>query len=776
MILFALMAVDDIHDKNIPLLGLPYIVKQALGSTVGNIFLIDSAIAITVCCLAVHTSCIRMMFAMARDGRLPFGPQVARVSGRGKVPIVPAIVVGLFAILLLAINIGNQSAFLALTSVAIIMFYLAYLCVTGPLLLRRLRGTWPTPEHGTYFSLGRWGVLVNVFAVVYGAIVAFNIAWPRTDVYNAIGPHHWYFQWAAYLFIGAVMGSERSTTSPSTTASRSRSSPSTASPVRPRRAGDLQRGAVIAEGEFDYVIAGGGTAGCVVAARLSEDPDVSVCLLEAGPSDVDDAAILRLEDWMYLLDSGYDWDYLVEPQEKGNSFLRHARAKVLGGCSSHNSCIAFWTPREDLDEWAATGCTGWSADECWPLIKRLETNDAPGDHHGRSGPVNIRTVPPNDPCGVAVLEAAAQAGLPTSQFNAGHTVTNGAGWFQINSGPDNTRMSSSHAYLHPILGSRPNLTVRTGVWASRIVLDDQRRATGVGYLTPDLLTHAVASARREVIVSAGAIDTPKLLMLSGIGPGAHLQEFGIDVVADSPGVGANLDDHVEGIVQWDAAKPMIRTSTQWWEIGLFSTSEPGLDRPDLMMHYGSVPFDMNTMRWGYPTTENGFCLTPNVCRGRSRGTVRLRTRDYRDRARVDPRYFTDPEGHDEQVMLYGVKLARKIVSQPAMAEWAARELAPGPDAVSDDELIDYIHKTHNTVYHPACTAHMGPDSDPEAVVDPRLRVRGVQGLRVADGSIMPFLPAINPCITTMMIGEKCADMLIQDARSAQPSSEALARG
>ena len=256
-------------------------------------------------------------------------------------------------------------------------------------------------------------------------------------------------------------------------------------------------------------------------------------------------------------------------------------------------------------------------------------------------------------------------------------------------------------------------------------------------------------------------------MLSGIGPAAHLREFGIDVVADSPGVGSNLDDHVEGIVQWDAAKPMIRTSTQWWEIGLFSTSEPGLDRPDLMMHYGSVPFDMNTMRWGYPTTENGFCLTPNVCRGRSRGTVRLRTRDFRDRARVDPRYFTDPEGHDEQVMLYGVKLARKIVSQPAMAEWAARELAPGPDAVSDDELIDYIHKTHNTVYHPACTAHMGPDSDPEAVVDPRLRVRGVQGLRVADGSVMPFLPAINPCITTMMIGEKCADMLIQDARATR---------
>ena len=563
---------------------------------------------------------------------------------------------------------------------------------------------------------------------------------------------------------------------------------------------------MISEGEFDYVIAGGGTAGCVVAARLSEDPNVTVCLLEAGPSDVDDPAILRLEDWMYLLDSGYDWDYLVEPQEKGNSFLRHARAKVLGGCSSHNSCIAFWTPREDLDEWAAMGNTGWSAEECWPLIKRLETNDAPGDHHGRSGPVNIRTVPPEDPCGVAILEAAAQAGLPTSAFNAGHTVTNGAGWFQINSGADNTRMSSSHAYLHPILDSRPNLEIRTHCWVSKVLFDDQRRAIGIDYLSPDLLTHTTVIARREVVLSAGAIDTPKLLMLSGIGPGEHLQEFAIDVLVDAPGVGSNLDDHVEGIVQWDARKPMIRTSTQWWEIGLFSTSQPGLDRPDLMMHYGSVPFDMNTARWGYPTTENGFCLTPNVCRGRSRGTVRLRSRDYRDRARVDPRYFTDPEGHDEQVMLYGVKLARKIISQPAMAQWAARvalsesslarlviretglsfgrwrrqlhlivairELASGPDAQSDDEIIDYIHKTHNTVYHPACTARIGPDGDRDGVLDPRLSVRGVRGLRVADGSAMPFLPAINPCITTMMIGEKCAEMMLQDARATAPASAA----
>jgi choline oxidase len=510
--------------------------------------------------------------------------------------------------------------------------------------------------------------------------------------------------------------------------------------------------------DFDYVIVGGGSSGCALAARLSEDPSTTVCLLEAGPSDVDDPAVLRLEDWMALLDSGYDWDYPVEPQQRGNSFLRHARARVLGGCSSHNSCIAFWTPREDLDEWAAMGCTGWGAEECWPLIRRLETNDGRWQGHGRSGPVNLRQIPPDDPCGVALLAAAATAGLPTVRFNEGETVCEGAGFFQINAAPDNTRMSSSHAYLHPVLDRRPNLEVRTEAWAARLLFDTSH-ATGVEYQAGIGPGRVTVGARREVIVCAGAIDTPKLLMLSGIGPAGHLRELGIDVLVDAPGVGANLDDHVEGLVMWEAARPMVTRSTQWWEIGLFTRTEPGLDRPDLMMHYGSVPFDMNTVRHGYPTTDNGFCLTPNVCRGRSRGTVRLRSRDFRDRPKVDPRYFTDAEDHDMRVMLAGVRLARRIAEQLPLKEWVARELAPSPDAVTDDELTDYVIKTHNTVYHPACTARMGPAGDPFAVVDPELRVRGVSGLRVADASIMPFLPAINPNITCMMIGEKCADLV-----------------
>ncbi|WP_338758174.1 GMC oxidoreductase [Nocardia vulneris] len=510
---------------------------------------------------------------------------------------------------------------------------------------------------------------------------------------------------------------------------------------------------------FDYVIAGGGTAGCVLAARLSADPDVSVCLLEAGPSDVGDRAILELERWMHLLDSGYDWDYLVEPQERGNSFLRHARAKVLGGCSSHNSCIAFWPPAEGLDEWAALGAKGWSAAEVLPYVTRLENNDAPGPQHGRTGPVRLRDVPPVDPCGLAVLEAAAAVGLPTVQFNRGATVRNGAGWFQINAAEDGTRMSTSHAYLHPVLDSRPNLVVRTDCWVSEILFDDARNATGVRYQRPDRTGYDSVSARREVVVTAGAIDTPKLLLLSGIGPAEQLREIGIPVRVDAPGVGANLDDHVEGLVFWEAARPMVDTSTQWWEIGLFATTDDTLRLPDVMMHYGSVPFDMNTLRHGYPTTDNGFCLTPNVTQGRSRGTVRLRSRDFRDRPKVDPRYFTDPDGHDERVMLAGIRLARKIAEQSPLRPWIARELAPGPEAGTDDELLSYIHATHNTVYHPAATARMGAPEDPMAVLDPELRVKGVSRLRVVDASAMPKLPAVNPNITVMAMAEKCADLI-----------------
>lgn len=521
-----------------------------------------------------------------------------------------------------------------------------------------------------------------------------------------------------------------------------------------------------AETEFDYIIVGGGSAGAATAARLSEDPSVTVALVEAGPDDRGIDEVLQLDRWMELLESGYDWDYPIEEQENGNSFMRHSRAKVMGGCSSHNSCIAFWAPAEDLDAWETEhGATGWNAATGYRLYKQLETNEDAGPdapHHGDSGPVKLMNVPPNDPCGVAVLDACEQAGIPRATFNNNETVLNGANFFQINRLEDGTRSSSSVSYIHPI-AQRENFTLLTGRQARKLRFNEAKACTGVDVVEGAFGRTTQLSARREVIVSAGAIDSPKLLMLSGIGPAQHLAEHGIEVLIDSPGVGSNLQDHPEAVIQWEAKKPMVTESTQWWEAGIFTRTVEGLDRPDLMMHYGSVPFDMHTLRQGYPTADNAFCLTPNVTRAKSRGTVRLRSRDFRDKPKVDPRYFTDEQGHDMRVMIAGIRKAREIIAQPAMAEWAGTELYPGQEVQSDEQIADYITRTHNTVYHPAGTVRMGADDDEMSPIDARLRVKGVTGLRVADASVMPALVTVNPNITVMMIGERCAELIKADA-------------
>ena len=515
---------------------------------------------------------------------------------------------------------------------------------------------------------------------------------------------------------------------------------------------------------YDYIVVGGGSSGAAVAARLSENPDVTVALLEAGPDDRKYDEVLSLKRWPELLESGLDWDYLIEEQENGNSFMRHARAKVLGGCSSHNSCIAFHTPAEDLEIWEKLGANNWNPENVLPLIKKLETNSREGDQYGHDGPVEIMDVPQVDPVGTAVLDACEEAGLPRKKFNTGETVKHGAEFFQINSHKDNTRSSSAVSYLHPN-EKRENLDILTDMWVTRILFadDDTNTATGVEYLADSFNRKATISANKEVIISAGAINSPQLLMLSGIGPREHLEEFNIDVRVDAPGVGSNLQDHPEAVIQFETKVPMVRDSTQWWEIGIFTQIDDDTDLPDLMMHYGCTPFDMHTARQGYPQADEVFALTPNVCHARSRGTVRLRSNDYRDKPKVDPRYFTDEEGYDMRIAVEGIKLARKIADQPALKDIVARELSPGADVQSDEDIADYISKTHNTVYHPVGTVRMGSEDDEMSPLDPELRVKGTKNLRVADASVMPQIVAVNPNITCYVIGERAAQLIAGEA-------------
>lgn len=490
---------------------------------------------------------------------------------------------------------------------------------------------------------------------------------------------------------------------------------------------------------FDFVIVGGGTAGAVVAARLAEVGGVTVCLLEAGPSDEGDGRVLELRNWPNLLGTPLDYDYQIEPQARGNGRIRHSRGRVLGGCSSHNSAIAFRAPDSDLRDWEELGAAGWGPGGTRACYDRVFER------------VRIETAAPANACCAAFVEAAQQAGFPLVAFNR-QEFRQGVGWFDLNKrGP--VRESSSVAYLHPLAALPPNLTVLTGTPVRQVVLDGQGNAVGVE------TAEGVIAARREVVLCCGAFDSPKLLLLSGIGPAGHLREVGVPVRVDLPGVGEHLLDHPEGVVMWEAALSVPDVSTQFWEAGLFVCTDPGLDRPDLMYHFGTVPFDLNTVPLGYPTATNAFCLTPNVTRPKSEGVLRLRSADPAAPPRIDFRYFTDPAGHDERVLLAGVRLARRIVEQPALRPWVKRELAPGPAVRDDAALSEYARRTANTVYHPAGTCRMGAADDSRSVVDPNLRVRGVGRLRVADASVFPSMIGVNPCMTCMMIGEKCAELI-----------------
>lgn len=494
--------------------------------------------------------------------------------------------------------------------------------------------------------------------------------------------------------------------------------------------------------EYDYIIVGGGTAGAVTAFRLAEHKIGRVLLLEAGISDDQREDVLQLNQWQTLLEGELDYDFTIEPQVNGNSNMRHSRAKVMGGCSSHNSAIAFQAPDYDFEQWTKSGVEGWEPQQVRPF------------YHKVLDKVSLERSDSGNACGKAMLQACREWGIQTLDFSQAN-YREGAGWFYLNK-KGGLRHSSSVAYLHPYNELPENLTILTETFASRLIIDEGKRVTGVE------TDKGVFKAKREVILSGGAFHTPQLLMLSGIGPAAHLQEVGIPVVQVLEGVGQHLVDHPEGVIMWESTLPVPQESAQKYEVGIFCKTKPGLEIADLMFHFGTEAFDMHTLPAGYPTAEHAFSLTPNVMQAKSEGTVKLRSSNPKDAPLIDPRYFTDPEGYDAQVMLQGIKIARRIAEQPALKPWIKRELAPGPEVQTDEEILAYIYKTHNTVYHPAGTCKMGAEGDQMAVTNSRLQVQGLSNLRIADASVFPAITSINPCITCMMIGERCADFILEE--------------
>ena len=481
-------------------------------------------------------------------------------------------------------------------------------------------------------------------------------------------------------------------------------------------------------------------------ARLAEAGHRTV-IVEAGPTDLGRDEVARVRRWPELLGGELDWDFTIEPQPRGNSAIRHSRAHVLGGCSSHNSCIAFVPPDRDFRAWEDAGAVGWGPAAVAPAFDRVLAS------------VHTEQVGSENPVNSAVLEACAGVGLGPMDFRGKDWFHPGAGRFWLNV-HDGRRQSSSESYLHR--GDRrgvPELRCDTPVLGFAM---EGSRCVGVR-------TAAGVLTAGHVVVAAGAFGSPQLLMLAGIGPADHLREVGVEPVVDLPGVGANLQDHPEGVVVWSTTRPVPEPIVQEWEVGIFA-DVLGLDggAPDLMFHLGLVPFDAHTTALGYPTASHGVSLTPNVCRSRGRGTVRLRSTHPLDVPAIDFAYFQDRDGYDEAVLVAGVELARRIMARPEVADWIGEELAPGAAVRDRTELSEYVRRTANTVYHPVGTCSIGTDVTDGAVVGPDLRVHGVEGLSVADASVFPRIPSVNPALTAMMVGERCAEFIARSPDAGSP--------
>ncbi|MGW7521076.1 GMC family oxidoreductase [Streptomyces sp. NPDC054796] len=510
---------------------------------------------------------------------------------------------------------------------------------------------------------------------------------------------------------------------------------------------------------YDYVIVGGGTAGSVIASRLTEDPGIRVALIEGGPSDIDRPEVLTLRRWLGLLGGELDYEYPTTEQPRGNSHILHSRAKVLGGCSSHNTLISFKPLPSDWDEWEENGAAGWGAAAMEPYFGKLRNNI-----------VRVAKKDQNEIASDWIKATKDAIGVPEVVGFNDEPFEEGVGFFDLSYHPENNKRSSaSVAYLHPHMeaGDRPNLDIFLETWAFKLELGgaDGKTATGVHVRAKDGEERLI-SAGREVLVCAGAVDTPRLLMHSGIGPRKDLEALGIPAVHDLPGVGENLIDHPESVIVWETNGPIPGNSAMDSDAGLFVKRDPSHKGPDLMFHFYQIPFTDNPERLGYQRPEHGVSMTPNIPKSRSRGRLYLTSSDPEVKPALDFRYFEDEDDYDGRTLVDGIKIARRIARSEPFAKWLKREVAPGPEVTSDEDISEYARKVAHTVYHPAGTCRMGAADDALAVVDPELRVRGMAGIRIVDASVFPTMPAVNPMIGVLMVGEKAVDLIRLDSTTA----------
>ena len=525
--------------------------------------------------------------------------------------------------------------------------------------------------------------------------------------------------------------------------------------------------------EADFVIVGSGSAGAALAYRLSEDGRHSVIVIEYGGTDIGPFIQMPAALSFPMNMSLYDWGFSSEPEPHlGNRRLATPRGKVIGGSSSINGMVYVRGHARDFDTWSEMGATGWSYADVLPYFKRMEHSHGgePG-WRGTDGPMHVRRGKRQNPLYAAFIEAGRQAGFETTEdYNGSKQEGFGAMEQTIHRG---RRWSTANAYLRPAL-KRENVSLVNG-FARKVVIENQR-AVGVEIEAGKQIQ--VVKAKREVVLAASSINSPKLLMLSGIGPAAELARNGIAVVADRPGVGRNLQDHLELYIQQESIQPITLYSklnlfskaligaewlffktglgaTNHFEAAAFVRSKPGVDYPDIQYHFlpAAIRYD------GKAAAEShGFQAHVGPMRSKSRGTVTLRSADPNDKPVIHFNYMSHPE--DWSDFRHCIRLTREIFSQPAFDPFRGREISPGPDVQTDDELDAFIAEHAESAYHPCGTCRIGRADDPMAVVDPECRVIGVDGLRVADSSIFPQVTNGNLNAPSIMVGEKAADMLL----------------